>query len=464
MPRLVGGEHLKIVHLGNDMKKFLFFLLLFCVTLGEVNQAAADNTTCPAVSDVYIDQYSPDENFNAKTRLLVSYHPTKGIARGLLKFTIPESIDASYINKATLHLSGSRHTGGGVSCTVSFFALNASFDENTSTWNSLSGGNFDNSTGSQGILPENNDWYTTIDVTTLIKDRFTKVRTNGILMKLAKEGPDKVYQSVASRECDNASNADYVEADEPPRLEIVYSLPASTTTSSESTTTTSAESTTTTSEQTTSSTTSIPSGGGGGGGGGGGSLSSTTTAASTSTTSVQTTSTTTAVEPPPVTTTTSVEGCTDNDQDGYFAEGGDCGEKDCNDNDNTISPAADEVCDDGRDNDCDGVFDEDCGVTCQIKTFFPKQVKRSDGGAIYFIIFGGTGCKTGLGLGQMLTSTVDFQSPDGLGGIKSAGSIAAGNIVIGLLQIDSNAMTGVYYVYVNSRRTDVSGASLTLIE
>ena len=42
-----------------------------------------------------------------------------------------------------------------------------------------------------------------------------------VLIKLTTEGPDKLYQHIASRECDDASNPNYVEADEPPRLEII---------------------------------------------------------------------------------------------------------------------------------------------------------------------------------------------------------------------------------------------------
>lgn len=54
--------------------------------------------------------------------------------------------------------------------------------------------------------------------------------------------------------------------------------------------------------------------------------------------------------------------CTDNDNDGYYAEAG-CGTLvDCNDNDDTIYPGANELCD-GEDNDCDGVVDEGC-PTC----------------------------------------------------------------------------------------------------
>jgi hypothetical protein len=52
--------------------------------------------------------------------------------------------------------------------------------------------------------------------------------------------------------------------------------------------------------------------------------------------------------------------CTDNDGDGYSIEGGTCGQVDCNDNDPSIpvfeSPAYG-VCNDGKDNDCDGTID-----------------------------------------------------------------------------------------------------------
>lgn len=53
--------------------------------------------------------------------------------------------------------------------------------------------------------------------------------------------------------------------------------------------------------------------------------------------------------------------CTDADQDTYFAEGGQCGQIDCNDSDANINPGATEICDASQiDEDCDGQSNEDC--------------------------------------------------------------------------------------------------------
>jgi hypothetical protein len=77
--------------------------------------------------------------------------------------------------------------------------------------------------------------------------------------------------------------------------------------------------------------------------------------------------------------------CTDADGDGYAIEGGGCGAVDCDDADPNVNPGADEVCDNGIDDDCDGLIDandDDCACT------------DSDGGLNYVV----AGYVTGIGL------------------------------------------------------------------
>jgi hypothetical protein len=52
--------------------------------------------------------------------------------------------------------------------------------------------------------------------------------------------------------------------------------------------------------------------------------------------------------------------CEDRDGDGY--QNASCGGSDCNDSNPLINPGADEVCDNGGDDDCDGIIDEGCDI------------------------------------------------------------------------------------------------------
>jgi hypothetical protein len=52
-----------------------------------------------------------------------------------------------------------------------------------------------------------------------------------------------------------------------------------------------------------------------------------------------------------------VVACTDMDMDGYAIEGGSCGAIDCDDNDGSVNPGAAEVCSDAVDNNCNGLTD-----------------------------------------------------------------------------------------------------------
>jgi hypothetical protein len=198
-------------------------------SFGAYLEIAYNPMICPVIQDVYIDEGKPDDNFADKTRVLISGHPTKGAARGLWQFDIPEELEGSLINSAVMHVS--RNTTAGVGSAVDFdvYALNAEFDENSDTWNSLIGGNYDPSVVSSGSLPA---WATypetaSIDLTTLLQDNFDKVRDYGILMKVQDEASDlKPFQSFASKEDTAPSFGAYLEITEKSTLVTLSSFEA----------------------------------------------------------------------------------------------------------------------------------------------------------------------------------------------------------------------------------------------
>ena len=209
---------------------------------------------CPSISDVYIDQRYPDENMNYKTRIIISHHPTYGIARGLFKFDVPEEIDSSEITSATLYLSGSYHTGGGDAISVNCYALDKPFNEASDTWNTFhtpTDDYYDTDISSPGNLPSGNDWETSFDVTGLLAGKLEKLRNNGMLMRLQNESGDS-YQNIASREfVDPEDFAPYLD------IEYADNTSSSTTTEPVTTSTTSIPATSTTSSINTVTTTSM---------------------------------------------------------------------------------------------------------------------------------------------------------------------------------------------------------------
>lgn len=194
------------------MKKI--FSIVCIAALFLCPQAMAETFICHTTNDVYIDGGAKTTNFGDKLRVLVSYHATKGSARGLLQFDIPETLAGFQITSAIMHVSRNSTAGGGAAIDVDVFALNAPFNELTDTWDSLGGGNYDTSVVSSGTLPA---WVTypesaSIDLTTLLQGNLDKVRDNGILMMVQNEGSgSNRNQNFATKEDAAPSVGAYLE-------------------------------------------------------------------------------------------------------------------------------------------------------------------------------------------------------------------------------------------------------------
>jgi hypothetical protein len=170
--------------------------------------------SCPAVADVAIDEWKPDENLNYMERVVLAtnHNIHHGIARGLFLFDIPQDLEETDVRRASICLSPCHHCGGGNGGEVGFYALKAPFDEIADTWNSLQGGSWDNGTFSQAELPGGTDWNTAVngepprdvkclDVTELMKGNLGMARDNGIMMRFMDEAQEpSTWQSLASKE------------------------------------------------------------------------------------------------------------------------------------------------------------------------------------------------------------------------------------------------------------------------
>lgn len=192
------------------------FVAVLMMSFCQAN-APADEIICRDTADIYIDEWYPDENLNYKDRILVATNTNThhGIGRGLFHFDVPEELMAGDIKRAAIYLSGCSDCGGGKGGNIAFYALNEPFNEDTDTWNSITGGNWDDTVYSRAELPEGSDWNeavngeppvnaTGFDVTPLLKENLDKVRGNGIMLKFYDEHQDPyTHQNIASRESDD---------------------------------------------------------------------------------------------------------------------------------------------------------------------------------------------------------------------------------------------------------------------
>lgn len=200
------------------MKPGIKFVLAtaIIISLLQIDLLAAE-IICQDTADISIDEWYPDENFNYKDRILLATNTNThhGIGRGLFLFDVPEELTAGDIKRATIYLSGCSDCGGGKGGQAAFYALNEPFDEDADTWNSLGGGNWDDSVYSRAVIPEGSDWNEAVngeppadangfDVTNLLKDNLEKVRDNGIMLRFYDEHQDPyTHQTIASRESED---------------------------------------------------------------------------------------------------------------------------------------------------------------------------------------------------------------------------------------------------------------------
>jgi len=202
------------------MKKRFGLYLMLAAALAvffTARHAAAETMTCNILSDVTIDEWYPDENFNYKDRLTVATNKNihHGIARVLLLFDIPGDLEAADIKSAEIYLSGCYHCGGGNGGDIGFFALNSPFGEDNDTWNTLHGGDWDESVYAEALLPAGSTWNTAengqissdaegMETTGLLQDNLEKVRSNGIMMRFLDEHQEPcTHQNIASRESED---------------------------------------------------------------------------------------------------------------------------------------------------------------------------------------------------------------------------------------------------------------------
>jgi hypothetical protein len=167
--------------------------------------------------DTYIDAGAPLNNYGTNNTFDV--RPDNGAdRRGLLKFDLTSIPANSTVTSATLYLY---EQGNKTGQTTYIYRVTSGWSEAAATWNSWSapGGDFDSGISYFAFIPDQNNCMLTLDISSLVQAWVNGAYNNYGLL-LYSLGPNHII-SYASKEDGTASRQ--------PKLDIVYSVPATNT-------------------------------------------------------------------------------------------------------------------------------------------------------------------------------------------------------------------------------------------
>ena len=192
------------------MKKKMASILVILMVFALSFPCGAETLRLTADKDTYIDQIYPVKNFGQSWNMLTSGDTNK-YARGVFHFNTNMLPEGALIQKATITflLHANKST-----TTYSFYPLTTSWQEDTATWTvaeagrnwTTPGGDYDQTTFVQEMLPFSTPDWMVIDVTSLVSDQEGHLKSDiaeyGILVK-----PDKGYNRILSSEFSSYSSA-----------------------------------------------------------------------------------------------------------------------------------------------------------------------------------------------------------------------------------------------------------------
>jgi len=191
---------------------------------------AATQVFRPEDNSVYVDQRDPNENKVYQTGILTSSALDEN-ARIVIHFDLDGwTPNLASISEAKLHLyhyRGGNYTG---SRTLNVYPLTSSFGESTATWNfpwTNPGGDYDASVSASTDVPEEWENWVEWDVTDLLKNRWSNVKSCGFLIKDAVEDTpgDGPYVRFHSHRKDSLPYLEIItESSDVEELDIVNAL------------------------------------------------------------------------------------------------------------------------------------------------------------------------------------------------------------------------------------------------